>query len=63
MSFEKSCKFYEDSKCILKGGCCDLDCGLTDSERSNPFIDEIDAFTEWRIERDQKEENSGWKSR
>jgi hypothetical protein len=56
MSFEKSCKFYQDSKCILNGGCCDLNCGLTDPERSNPFYDEIDTFTKWQKEKEQQEE-------
>ncbi len=56
MSFEKSCKFYEDSKCILNGGCCDLDCGLTDPERSNHFYDEIDTFTNWQKEKEHQEE-------
>jgi hypothetical protein len=45
MTFVESCIYYQDSKCILKGGCCDLDCGLTHSEKSNPFYDEIDTFT------------------
>ena len=61
MSFEKSCKFYQDSKCTLKGGCCDLNCDMADSDRGNQFYDEIDTFTKWRIEREQKEENSGLK--
>jgi len=62
MSFEKSCKFYQDSKCILKGGCCDLNCELTNSDRSDQFYDEIDAFTKWQIEKAQQEDvKSGWK--
>jgi len=62
MSFEKSCKFYQDSKCILKGGCCDLNCELTNSDRSDEFYDVVDAFTKWRIEKAQQEDvKSGWK--
>ncbi len=62
MSFEKSCKFYQDSKCILKGGCCDLNCELTNFDRSDQFYDEIDTFTEWRIKRTQQEDiKPGWK--
>ena len=58
MSFEKSCKFYQDSKCILSGGCCDLSCESTNFDRSDQFYDEIDPFTKWRIEKAQKEKNS-----
>ena len=64
MSFEKSCKFYQDSKCMLKGGCCDLNCELTNSDRGDQFYDEIDTFRKWRIEKAQKKKNSesklGW---
>ena len=56
MSFEKSCKFYQDSKCMIKGGCCDLDCGLTNTERDNQLYDEVDEFTKWRMEKSQDEQ-------
>jgi hypothetical protein len=55
MTFGKSCKFYEDSKCILSGGCCDLDCSLANSERDNPFYDEYDEFTKWKMKKSQEE--------
>jgi hypothetical protein len=61
MSFEKSCKYYQDSKCILKGGCCDLNCDMADSNGGNHYYDEIDTFTKWWVEREQREENSGLK--
>ncbi len=64
MTFIESCIYYQDSKCILKGGCCDLDCSLTDSEKGSPFYDEIDTFTKWQLERTKQEEgNSGLKLR
>jgi|GEM_PF-5998336 len=58
MSFIESCIYYKDSKCVLKGGCCDLNCDMADTEKGNQFYDEIDPFTKWRIERAQKEKNS-----
>jgi hypothetical protein len=63
MAFIESCIYYQDSKCILKGGCCDLDCGLTHSEKGSPFYDEIDTFTKWQLERTkQEDENLGRKT-
>ena len=62
MSFEKSCKFYQDSKCNLKGGCCDLYCELMDFGRRYQFDDEMDPFTDWRVEKIPREDiKSGWK--
>jgi len=58
MSFEKSCKYFQDSKCTLKGGCCDLNCDIAhSSDRDNLFCDEIDTFTQWWLEKEQREEN------
>jgi hypothetical protein len=51
MIFVESCVYYQDSKCMLKGGCCDLNCEMTDSERGDQSYDEIDAFTRWEIEK------------
>jgi hypothetical protein len=51
MTFVESCIYYRDSKCMLKGGCCDLNCGMTESEKGNQSYDEIDAFTQWQIEK------------
>ena len=62
MSFGKACKFYQDSKCILKGGCCDLNCELTNFGRRDQFYDEMDPFAELRIEKAPREDiKSGWK--
>ena len=45
MTFIESCIYYKDSKCVLKGGCCDLNCNITDTEKGSLFYDEIDQFT------------------
>jgi hypothetical protein len=58
MSFLESCIYYQDSKCVLKGGCCDLNCDMANSERDNLSYDESDPFTRWGIEKAEKEENS-----
>lgn len=58
MTFVESCIYYQDSKCMLKGGCCDLNCGMTESEKGNQSYDEIDAFTKWQIEKEQQEEGN-----
>jgi hypothetical protein len=55
MSFEKSCKFYQDSKCILEGGYCDLDCNRLMSDEDFRFYDKMDALTQWQIEGVEKE--------
>jgi len=55
MSFEKFCKFYQDSKCILKGGYCDLDCNRLMSDEDFRFYDKMDALTQWQIEEVENE--------
>lgn len=55
MSLEKSCKFYQDSKCILEGGYCDLDCNRLMSDEDFRFYDKTDALTQWRIEEVKRE--------
>jgi hypothetical protein len=55
MSFEKSCKFYQDSKCILEGGYCDLDCNRLMSDEDFRFYDKMDALTQWQIEEVENE--------
>jgi len=55
MDFEKICKFYQDSKCILEGGYCDLDCNRLMSDEDFRFYDKMDALTQWRIEEVEKE--------
>jgi hypothetical protein len=62
MALVESCIFYEDSKCMLKGGYCDLDCSLSKNDHATQFYDEIDTFTKWQIEKAKREEiNSQWK--
>ena len=55
MSLEKSCKFYQDSKCILEGGYCDLNCNRLMSDEDFRIYDKMDALTQWRIEEVQRE--------
>ncbi len=55
MDFEKACKFYQDSKCIIEGGYCDLDCNRLMSDEDFRFSDKMDALTQWRIEEIEKE--------
>ena len=57
MALIESCIFYEDSRCMLKGGCCDLDCNLTKNDMGTQIYDEMDPFTEWQIEKKQVEES------
>jgi len=64
MNFGKSCKFYENSRCILQGNYCDLSCDRFQSDEDPQFYDKIDALTRWRMETGQKAiESSGWKLR
>jgi len=63
MTFVESCIYYQDSKCLLKGGCCDLNCDRVETDNGSPFYDEIDPFTKWRNEKAQKEKNSESKLR
>jgi hypothetical protein len=58
MTFLESCIYYQDSKCTLKGSCCDLSCGMAESDRANLTNDESELFVEWRIEKAQREKNS-----
>lgn len=58
MTFVESCIYYQDSKCVLKGGCCDLNCDMGETDKGNKFYDEIDPFTKWQIENSQKEKKS-----
>ena len=64
MNFGKSCKFYENSRCILKGNYCDLSCDRFQSDEDLNFYDKTDALTRWRMEAGGKAiESSGWKLR
>jgi hypothetical protein len=56
MALVESCIFYDESRCMLKGGCCDLDCSLSKNGNGIQFYDEIDTFTKWQLEKMQEEE-------
>jgi hypothetical protein len=63
MALPESCIFYEDSKCLLKGGDCDQNCELTQNANGSQSSDEIDRLIEWRIGKTPDGEgNSGSKS-
>ena len=55
MGLEKSCKFYQDSKCILEGGHCDLDCTHLMSDEDFRLCGKMDALTLWNIEEVERE--------
>jgi len=58
MTFLESCMYYQDSKCALKGGCCDLNCSMNEANRGNLTNDESDPFAKWGIEKAKKEKKS-----
>lgn len=58
MALIETCIYYQDSKCLLKGGCCDLNCDRVETDKENLFYDEIDPFKKWQDEKSQKEKNS-----
>jgi len=47
----ESCIFDQDSRCLLKGGCCDLNCNPAQDENGAQCQDEIDTLIEWRAEK------------
>ena len=50
MTFGKACKFYEDSKCLLQGKYCDLNCNHFFSDEDALFYDRVDTFSQWQRE-------------
>jgi len=59
----ESCIFDQDSRCLLKGGCCDLNCNPAQDENGAQCQDEIDTLIEWRAEKaPEGEGSSGLKS-
>jgi len=58
MALVESCIFYVDSRCMLKGGCCDLECSLSKNGNGTQFYDEIDTFTKWQWEKMQEEKRN-----
>jgi hypothetical protein len=58
-----SCIFDQNSKCLLKGGCCDHNCNSPQDANGSPCNDEIDTLIEWRKEKaPEGEEKPGLKS-
>ena len=63
MTPAESCIFDQDSKCLLKGGCCDLNCNPAQDEDGAQCHDEIDTLIDWRAEKPPEGEgSSGLKS-
>jgi hypothetical protein len=58
MAPAESCIFDQDSRCLLKGGCCDLDCNPAQDENGAQCHGEIDALIEWRGEKAPEGEGS-----
>jgi hypothetical protein len=50
MTSEKLWKYYLDSKCILEGGYCDLNCNRLSGHDDSEFNDKIDTLNQWRNE-------------
>lgn len=55
MMFERSCKFYENSRCILEGRYCDLDCNRLFSEGDLQFSKHTDTLARWQMEEVERE--------
>ena len=47
MISQKVCKYYSNSKCLLEGGYCDLNC---DRIKSNEDSELYNTFPRWRLE-------------
>jgi len=58
MVLSESCIFYEDSKCLLKGGACDQNCEVTQNANGIQSSDEVDTLIEWRIEKAPEREGN-----
>ncbi len=55
MISQKVCKYYSNSKCLLEGGYCDLDC---DRKTSNEDSELHDTFSQWRLEEEMAIQSS-----
>ena len=58
MTLGKSCKYYLDSRCILGGGYCDLNCGHLHSDEEFKFYDMADVFARRRMEEEKDPDGS-----
>jgi hypothetical protein len=52
MTSSKLCKYYLDSKCMLEGGYCDLNCNRPSGHEDSEFYDGIDTLNQWGNEID-----------
>ncbi len=58
MTLEKSCKYYLDSRCILGGGYCDLNCNQLLSDEEFRLFDKTDIFARQWMEEEREAEDS-----
>ena len=56
MTLEKSCNYYLNTRCILTGGFCDLNCNQLLSDEDFKFYDKIDILTQWQMEEEMRQE-------
>ena len=61
MTLEKSCKYYRNSRCILGGGYCDLNCNQLLSDEEFRLYDKADIFTPRWMEEEKETGESGEK--
>ena len=62
MAPAESC-IFDQARCLLKGGCCDLNCNPAQDENGAQCHDEIDTLIEWREEKaPEGDGSSGLKS-
>ena len=62
MTIGRPCKFYENSRCVLGGKYCDLNCDQLFRDEDFQFYDEINTLSQWRLEEVEREMgSSGWK--
>lgn len=54
MTIEQTCIFNRDSKCIFKGGVCDLDCDTSNCEGNTQLAEEPDILDRYIGERKRK---------
>lgn len=63
MSSEKSCKFYDHSKCLLNNNFCDLDCSQFSSGRDFGIGEakgKIDQWSNEELDKELRKNEWGW---
>lgn len=55
MSLERSCKFYDHSRCLLSNQFCDLDCSRVSSGKEFGLGEAKDKINQWSNEELEKE--------